>query len=87
LVDLWCIIKKKFKVTTDSKRNKPIAPNLLERQFSVAQADRYYVGDITYIHTQEGWLYLAVVIGLFSRKIVGWSMGNRMKAQLLMMPY
>ncbi len=80
---LWCKTKKKFKVTTDSKHNKPIAPNLLERQFSVSQADRYYVGDITYIHTQEGWLYLAVVIDLFSRKIVGWSMDERMKAKLV----
>ena len=80
---LWCKTKKKFKVTTDSKHNKPIAPNLLERQFTVSQADRYYVGDITYIHTQEGWLYLAVVIDLFSRKIVGWSMDNRMKAKLV----
>ncbi len=80
---LWCKTKKKFKVTTDSKHNKPIAPNLLERQFSVSQADRYYVGDITFIHTQEGWLYLAVVIDLFSRKIVGWSMDDRMKAKLV----
>ncbi len=80
---LWCQTKKKFKVTTDSKHNKPIAPNLLERQFTASQADRYYVGDITYIHTQEGWLYLAVVIDLFSRKIVGWSMDDRMKAQLV----
>jgi len=71
-------------VTTDSKHNKPIAPNLLARQFTVPQADRYYMGgDITYIHTQEGWLYLAVVIDLFSRKIVGWSMDNRMNAELV----
>jgi transposase InsO family protein len=80
---LWCKTKKKFRVTTDSKHNKSIAPNLLERQFTVSQADRYYVGDITYIYTQEGWLYLAVVIDLFSRKVVGWSMNQRMKAQLV----
>jgi len=80
---LWCKTKKKFKVTTDSKHNKPIASNLLERQFTVSEPDRYYVGDITYIHTQEGWLYLAVIIDLFSRKIVGWSMDNRMKAELV----
>ncbi len=80
---LWCKTKKRFKVTTDSKHNKPIAPNLLKRQFTVSEADRYYVGDITYIQTQEGWLYLAVVIDLFSRKIVGWSMDHRMKAQLV----
>ena len=80
---LWCKTKKKFKATTDSKHNKSIAPNLLKRQFTVSEPDRYYVGDITYIYTQEGWLYLAVVIDLFSRKVVGWSMDNRMKAQLV----
>jgi putative transposase len=80
---LWCKTKKKFKATTDSKHNKTIAPNILERQFTVSQPDRYYVGDITYVYTQEGWLYLAVVIDLFSRKIVGWSMDSRMKAQLV----
>ena len=56
---------------------------IIKRQFTVSQADRYYVGDIAYIHTQEGWLYLAVVIDLFSRKIVGWSMDDRMKAKLV----
>lgn len=80
---LWCKTKKKFKVATDSRHNKPIAPNLLERQFTVSEPDRYYVGDITCIHTQEGWLYLAVVIDLFSRRIVGWSMDTRMKAKLV----
>ena len=80
---LGCRTRNKFKATTDSKHNKPIAPNLLKRQFTVSQPDRYYVGDITYIHTQEGWLYLAVVIDLFSRKVVGWSMDSRMKAQLV----
>lgn len=80
---LACKTKKKFKATTDSKHNKPIAPNLLDRQFTVSQPDRYYVGDITYIATEEGWLYLAVVIDLFSRKVVGWSMDSRMKAKLV----
>jgi len=80
---LWCKTKKKFKVTTDSQHNQSIAPNLLKRQFTVTEVDRYYVGDITYIHTQEGWLYLAVVIDLFSRKVVGWSMGERMQAKLV----
>ncbi len=73
---LWCKTKKKFKATTDSKHNKAIAPNLLNRQFTVTQSDRYYVGDITYAYTEEGWLYLAIVIDLFSRKIVGWSMNR-----------
>ena len=80
---LVCKTKKKFKVTTDSKHNKPIAPNLLKREFTVPKPDRYYVGDITYISTQEGWLFLAVVIDLFSRKVVGWSMNKRMKASLV----
>lgn len=80
---LVCKTKKKFKVTTDSKHNKPIAPNLLKREFTAPKPDRYYVGDITYISTQEGWLFLAVVIDLFSRKVVGWSMNKRMKASLV----
>ena len=80
---LACKTKKKFRVTTDSKHNKPISPNLLKREFNVSELDRYYVGDITYISTQEGWLFLAVVIDLFSRKVVGWSMNKRMKASLV----
>jgi len=80
---LVCKTKKTFKVTTDSKHNKPIAPNLLKREFTVSKPDRYYVGDITYVSTQEGWLFLAVVIDLFSRKVVGWSMNKRMKASLV----
>ncbi|MCF6287217.1 MAG: IS3 family transposase [Candidatus Hydrogenedentes bacterium] len=75
--------KRKFKMTTDSNHDKPIAPNLLEREFTVATPDTVYVGDITYIPTREGWLYLAVVIDLFSRAVVGWAMGARMKADLV----
>ena len=66
--------KRRFKVTTDSKHDLPIAPNLLDRQFTVAQPDKVWAGDITYIHTDEGWLFLAVVIDLFSRQVVGWSL-------------
>ena len=80
---LFCKTKKRFKATTNSHHDKPIAPNLLDREFNVSQPDRYYVGDITYIATQEGWLYLAVVIDLFSRKVVGWSMNERMTAHLV----
>jgi len=75
--------KQKFKVTTDSKHDKPIAPNLLEREFTVNTPDTVYVGDITYIPTREGWLYLAVVIDLFSRAVVGWSMHSRITAGLV----
>jgi len=75
--------KRKFKATTNSKHDKPIAPNLLKRDFTANTPDVAYVGDITYIPTREGWLYLAVVIDLFSRTVVGWSMGPRMKAELV----
>lgn len=76
---LVCKTKRRFKVTTNSKHNLPIAPNYLDRQFSIDQINQVYVGDITYIHTLEGWLYLAVVIDLFSRQVVGWSMAAYMK--------
>jgi transposase InsO family protein len=80
---LICKTRRKFKATTDSNHNKSIAPNLLEQQFKVSQPNRYYVGDITYIRTEEGWLYLAIVLDLYSRQIVGWSMSERMKAELV----
>jgi putative transposase len=80
---LYCKTKRKFKVTTDSKHNKPIAPNLLARKFDVSAPDKYWVGDITYIRTGSGWLYLATVIDLYSRQIIGWSMADNMKAQLI----
>lgn len=75
--------RKKYKVTTNSKHSKPLFENVLNRQFKVSGPDRAYVSDITYINTQEGWVYLAVVIDLFSRKVVGWSMGARMTADLV----
>ena len=76
--------KKKFKVTTDSKHKLPVAPNLLNRQFEVKEADKIYVSDITYIWTHEGWLYLAVIIDLFSRRVVGWSLNSRISRDLVM---
>lgn len=75
--------RKKFKVTTNSAHDQPVFPNLVKREFTVARRDQVYVSDITYIWTQQGWLYLAVVIDLCSRKVVGWSMSSRMKAQLV----
>lgn len=75
--------KKKFKVTTNSKHKLPVAPNLLERNFTVSRKDTVYCSDITYIWTKEGWLYLAVVLDLFSRKIVGWSMSSRITKSLV----
>ncbi len=75
--------RKKYKITTNSKHKKPLFENVLNRQFTVAGPDQAYVSDITYINTQEGWLYLAIVIDLFSRKVVGWSMSSRMPAELV----
>ena len=80
---LRCKTKRRFKETTDSKHNLPIAPNQLDRQFNVDSPDQAYVGDITYIATGEGWLYLAVVIDLYSRRVVGWSMADNMKTKLV----
>ena len=76
--------KKRFRVvTTDSKHSLPIAPNRLDRKFLVGVPDRVWVGDITYIGTEEGWLYLAVVVDLFSRRIVGWSLRSEIKAEIV----
>jgi putative transposase len=75
--------RKKYKVTTNSNHKQPVYDNLVGRQFDVSEPDRVYAADITYVWTQEGWLYLAVVMDLCSRKIVGWSMSSRMKAQLV----
>ncbi|MEN9846754.1 MAG: hypothetical protein RIS36_1901 [Pseudomonadota bacterium] len=62
---------KKFKATTNSKASQPVAPNTLDRDFAATAPNQKWVGDITYIWTEEGWLYLAVVIDLFTRKAVG----------------
>ena len=74
---------KKFKVTTDSNHNRPVAPNLLKQDFKAVQANEKWCSDITYLWTEEGWLYLATVIDLYSRKVVGWSMSERMTAPLV----
>ena len=84
LADVAAKQKKKFKVTTDSKHTMPVAPNLFNREFNVKEPDQVYVSDMTYIWTNEGWLYLAVIIDLFSRQVVGWSMNSRMSRDLIM---
>jgi transposase InsO family protein len=76
--------KRKFRVTTtDSKHNLPISPNVLNRNFTVAAPNRAWVGDFTYIATEQGWLFLSVVIDLFSRKVVGWLMRPDMQRSLV----
>lgn len=74
--------KKKFRVTTDSKHDNPVVENLLDRKFDIGSPDRAWSSDITYVWTREGWLYLAVVIDLFNRMVVGWSMGSRITQEL-----
>lgn len=75
--------KKRFKVTTDSNHALPISPNLLNREFAVSVPDKVWAGDITYIATDEGWLFLAVVIDLFSRQVVGWSLQETMTRSIV----
>ncbi len=74
---------KKFKVTTDSDHAFPLAENVLDRDFTAEKPNQKWVGDITYLRTNEGWLYLAVIIDLYSRVVLGWSMSERMTATLV----
>ncbi len=76
--------KPKFRKTTDSDHNLPVAANVLDRDFEVDQPDRVWVGDITYIWTLEGWMYLAVIIDLYSRRVVGWSIAGHMRTELVL---
>lgn len=76
-------VKRKFIVTTDSGHVYSVAPNRLDRNFSATEENRKWVGDITYIRTREGWLYLSVIQDLYSRKIVGWSMAETIKSALV----
>jgi putative transposase len=75
--------KRNYKATTDSNHSLPVAENLLQRDFSPAAPDRVWSSDTTYIATDEGWLYLTVVIDLFSRQVVGWSMKPHMRSELV----
>ena len=75
--------KRKFVLTTDSKHNLPVAPDLVQRKFNPEAPNQLWSGDITYIATDEGWVYLAAVIDLFSRQVVGWSMKDHMQTSLV----
>lgn len=74
--------KKKFRKTTDSNHDYPIAPNLLERHFEVNRPNQVWVADLTYIWTNLGWLYLAVILDLYSRRVIGWAMDTHMRDEL-----
>lgn len=80
---LRCKQKRKFKATTNSSHTLPLAPNLLDRQFAVAAPDRAWVSDITYVATDEGWLYLAGIKDLFNGELVGYAMSERMTTSLV----
>ena len=72
----------KWRATTDSAHQHPVVPNMLNRQFAVAAPNRVWAGDITYVWTTEGWLYLAVVLDLYSRRVIAWGMGSRLTQEL-----
>ena len=81
--EIKSIMARKFVVTTDSKNTLQPAPDLLQRNFSVGHQDKAWVSDTTFIATREGWLYLAIILDLFSRQVVGWSMSTRNDAVLV----
>jgi len=78
-----CKQRRRFRVTTQSKHRLPVAKNLLNREFNVPDINRVWVSDITYLWTNEGWFYLAVVLDLFSRRVVGWALENHMREELV----
>ena len=80
---LRCKTRRKYKAPTMAGQAQTVAPNQLNREFTVDAPNKVYVGDITYVPTGEGWLYLAVVLDLCSRAVVGWSMANHMRAELV----
>jgi len=80
---IHAVAKKKYRATTDSKHSLPVAANHLNRKFNVNKLNQFWVADITYIYTQEGWLYLSTIMDLYSRKIIGWSMKNRIIPDLV----
>jgi transposase InsO family protein len=81
---LKAVVPRRFVVTTDSNHALPVAENLLNRQFTVETPNQRWVSDISYVWTREGWLYLAVVLDLFSRRVVGWSMDSRLNRSLVL---
>ncbi len=82
--ELRATTARKFRHTTDSNHSHPVAKNVLNQEFEQTGPNEAWVSDITYVPTREGWLYLACVVDLYSRKVVGWSMSDRMKSELVM---
>lgn len=84
--NLFARRKRKFRFTTGSDHNYPIAPNILNQDFTVARANEVWVSDIMYIRTKQGWMYLTAIIDLFHRKVVGWSMGRTLSTNDTIIP-
>jgi len=78
--------RRKFIFTTDSNHNYPIAPNILNQDFTVDRENQVWVSDITYIQTKEGWVYLTIIIDLFNRKVVGWAMSDNLSTEATIIP-
>jgi len=78
---LYARRKRSFKITTDSNHKYPIAPNLLQQKFDVERIHQVWVSDITYIQTEQGWSYLTVIIDLFNRKVMGWSISDNLTTE------
>ena len=82
-MNIQAVAKRKYKATTDSKHNKSVGENHLNRHFTLDKPNASWVADITYILTKEGWLYLATIMDLYFRKIIGWSIHNRLTKELV----
>src|SRR5690606_28442569 len=80
--NIQVIRRRKFRRTNDSDHSFNIAPNLLRQDFTASGPNQKWAGDITYVWTREGWVYLAVIMDLFSRRVVGWAISNRIKKDL-----
>jgi putative transposase len=81
--NVWVRYRRRYRVTTDSSHRQPVFENLLKREFTVTAPNRVWASDISYVWTREGWLYLAVVIDLYARKVVGWAMDRRITSALV----
>lgn len=82
--EIRSVHRRKFRVTTDSEHSAPVAPNVLDQRFEASAPNQKWVADITYIWTQEGWIYLAAVMDLYSRRIVGYSLRSRLSQELVL---
>jgi len=80
---VWVRLRRRYRATTQRNHRKVVFPNRLQRDFAPSALNQVWAGDITYVWTHQGWMYLAVVIDLYSRKVVGWSLGRRLSSSLV----